>query len=201
MAARFSGVVRTKAGFFLGSYDENSRAFRVYRVAGQELDVVLEVTDIPPARGPSAELVRTAAGDALGIWVRGTGWFVHPLDLESQTVDAPYQVTPAQLSAMPEACESGAEGFVLSGAITPDPSADVPIGINARSFEGRFRVSATSVCLDALAAQGEAAATPAASRSAATSVAALRATGRPTVALTLTERKPLGRRMGLVCSN
>jgi hypothetical protein len=200
MAARFAGVVRTKAGFFLGSYDENSRAFRIYRVVGQELDVVLEVTDIPPARGPNAEVVRTAAGDALGIWVRGTGWFVHPLDLESRTVDAPYQVTPAQLSTIPEACESGAEGFVLSGAVTPDPYAEMPSGMSARGFEGRFRVSATSVCLDALAAQGEAGMT-ATPRSVATSVAALRATGRPTVALTLTERKPLGRRMGLVCSN
>jgi hypothetical protein len=125
---------------------------------------------------------------------------VHPIDLESRTVDAPYQVTPAQLSTIPGACESGAEGFVLSGPITPDPYAEVPIGMTARSFEGRFRVSATSVCLDALAAQGEAG-TTATPRSTVTSVAALRATGRPTVALTLTERKPLGRRMGLVCSN
>lgn len=200
MAARFSGVVKTKTGFFLGSYDENSRAFRIYRVAGQELDVALEVTDIPPARGANAEVVRSAAGDALGIWVRGLGWFVHPVDLESRTVDAPYQVTPAQLANVPATCESDAEGFVLSGAITPDPYAEVPAGISARGFEGRFRVSATSVCLDALAAQGEAG-TGAASKATSTTVAALRATGRPTVALTLTERKPLGRRLGLICSN
>ncbi len=199
MAARFSGVVKTKAGFFLGSYDENSRAFRLFRVAGQGLDVALEVTDIPPARGANAEVVRSAAGDALGIWVRGTGWFVHPVDLESRSVDAPYQVTPAQLANIPEACESSTEGFVLSGPITPDPYAELPAGMSARVFEGRFRVSATNVCVDALAAQGEAG-NPTA-KVTTTSMATLRATGRPTFALTLTDRKPLGRRTGLVCSN
>lgn len=200
MAARFSGVVKTKAGFFLGSYDENTRAFRIFRVAGQELEVALEVSDIPPTRGANAEVVRSAAGDALGIWVRGTGWFVHPVDLEASLVDAPYQLSPAQLASMPEACESSAEGFVLTGALGPDPYAEMPGGMSARGFEGRFRVSATGVCLEALAAQGEAGVAGGAKPSQHT-VASLRATGRPTVALTLTERKPLGRRVGLVCSN
>jgi hypothetical protein len=202
MAARFSGVVKTKAGVFLGSYDENTRAFRIFRVSGQDLDVALEVTDIPPARGANAEVVRSAGGDALGVWVRGTGWFVHPVDLENRSVDAPYQVTPLQLANMPEACEAGTEGFVLIGALGPDPYAEMPAGMSARGFEGRFRVSATTICLDALAAQGEAGTSTAARPTGAQpSVAALRATGRPTVALTLTERKPLGRRVGLVCSN
>jgi hypothetical protein len=201
MAARFSGVVKTKAGFFLGSYDENTRAFRIFRVAGQDLDVALEVTDIPPARGANAELVRSVAGDALGIWVRGTGWFVHPVDLENRLVDAPYQITPAQLANMPEACESGTEGFVLTGTLGPEPYAEMPAGMSARGFEGRFRVSATTICLEALAAQGEAGADGGMKAAVQPSVASLRATGRPTVALTLTERKPLGRRVGLVCSN
>jgi hypothetical protein len=200
MAARFSGVVKTKAGFFLGSYDENTRAFRIFRVAGQDLDVALEVTDIPTTRGANAEVVRSAAGDALGIWVRGTGWFVHPVDLEGRVVDAPYQVTPARLANMPAACESSTEGFVLTGALGPDPYAEMPPGMSARSFEGRFRVSATDVCIESLAAQGEAGAGGEA-RATHPTVASLRATGRPTVALTLTERKPLGRRFGLLCSN
>lgn len=196
MAARFSGFVKTKAGAFLGSYDDSTRAFRVYRVAGQDLDVVLEVPDIPPPRGVSAELVRSAAGDALGIWVRGTGWFVHPVDLESSTVDAPYQVTPAQLAGMPEPCSEGSEGFVVTSAPGPDPFvADLPAGTSARAFEGRFRVSALGVCIDELAAQGEAG--PAVTRT----ISTTRATGRPTVPVTVTERKPFGRRFGLRCSN
>ena len=199
VAARLSGFVKTKSGFYLGSYDETTRALRIYRVVGQDLDVVLEVSDIPPPRGANAELVRTAAGDALGIWIRGTGWFVHAVDLESRSVDAPYVVTPAQLSTLPQACAEGAEGFVLSGAITPDPHAELPVGMTARSFEGKFRVSATGLCIEALAAQGETGV--AQSSGGAPSAAALRATGRPTVTATLTERKPLGRRAGLVCSN
>ena len=196
MAMRLSGVVKTKAGVFIGSYDDSTRAFRIYRVVGQELEVALEVTDIPPPRGANAELVRSAAGDALAIWVRSTGWFVHPVDLDNGVVDSPYVVTPAQLSSMPPVCADGAEGFSLTGAISPDPGAQTPAGIGLRAFEGRFRVSALGVCIDVLAAQGDAPAT--AGKAGAT---ALRATGRPTVTATLTERKPLGRRVELRCSN
>lgn len=194
MAARFSGIVKTKAGIFIGSYDENARAFRVYRVSGQDLDVALEVSDVASPRGQGAELTRTAAGDALGIWSRGTGWFVHPLDLENGTVDAPYVVTPADLARMPEVCADGAEGFMVTGTFGPDPSADAG-GFSLRAFEGRFRVSSVGLCIDALAAQGEETSGPT------TSAAALRATGRPTVTATLTERKALGRRVELRCSN
>jgi hypothetical protein len=66
--------------------------------------------------------------------------------------------------------------------------------VTVRGVEGRFRVSALGVCLDALAAQGEAV-------KIGSSALALRATGRPTVVTTLTERKPRGRRVELRCSN
>ncbi|RYZ08221.1 MAG: hypothetical protein EOO73_09160 [Myxococcales bacterium] len=198
VASRLSGFVKTKSGYYLGSYDEGARALRVYRVAGQDLEVALEVTDIPPPRGASAELTRTASGDALGIWVRSTGWFVHPLDLETSTVDAPYVVTPAQLAVMPEPCAEGAEGFLVTGSIGLDPAAEAPPGFGMRSFEGRFRVSSLGVCIDALAAQGEAGSAKGAARAPSSSASA---TGRPTVMATLTERKPLGRRVELGCSN
>jgi hypothetical protein len=199
MGSRLSGVVKTKTGTFIGSYDDSTRLFRIYRVVGQDLQVALEVTDIPPPRGASAELVRSAAGDALAIWVRSTGWFVHPVELETGIVDAPYVVTPAQLAGMPPVCADGAEGFWLTSAISPDPGAEAPPGISMRGFEGRFRVSALGVCLDVLAAQGDAPAS--ATKAGASGAAALRATGRPTVNTTLTERKPLGRRVELRCSN
>ncbi|HVY30567.1 MAG TPA: hypothetical protein VHB79_28605 [Polyangiaceae bacterium] len=191
---RLSGVVRTKSGVYLGSYDETARSFRVYKLVGQDLDVVLETADIPPPRGANAELVRSAAGDGLAIWVRSTGWFIHPLDLDTGEVDAPYVVTPAQLARMPEPCASGSEGFLLTSSIGPDPYADAG-GVSLRGFEGRFRVSALGVCIDELAAQGEAGAAAKAVTTAA------RAAGRPTVVTTLTERKPLGRRAELLCSN
>jgi hypothetical protein len=200
MAMKLSGIVKTKAGVFMGSYDESTRAFRIYRVVGQDLEVALEATDIPPPRGASAELVRSAAGDALGIWVRSSGWFVHPVDLENGVVDAPYVVTPAQLSSMPAVCADGAEGFTLTGAISPDPAADATPGIGMRAFEGRFRVSSLGVCLDVLAAQGERAAAAGGAGASGAGATALRATGRPTVVTVMTERKPLGRRIELRCS-
>lgn len=195
VASRLAGVVKTKTGFFLGSYDEGSRAFRVYRVVGQDLELALEVTDIPPPRGASAELTRTASGDTLGIWIRAAGWFVHPVDLEAGLVEAPFIVTPAELATMPEPCADGAEGFLVTGAIGPDPAADAPPGVGLRGFEGRFRVSALGACIDALAAQGEG------GDAKVTTGTPERATGRPTVTATLTERKPLGRRVELRCSN
>jgi len=195
MNARFAGVVKTKAGVFLGSYDESTRAFRIYRVSGQDLDVALEVTDIPPTRGANAELTRSVAGDALGIWVRGTGWFIHPVDLENGTVDAPYVIAPSQLAALPEVCADGAEGFLLTGPVGLDPAIDAPAGFMLRGVEGRFRASALGICVDALAAQGEVAA------AALKTAPAPRATGRPTVIATLSERKALGRRIELRCSN
>jgi hypothetical protein len=200
LGARFSGIVKTKSGVFIGSYDESSRAFRVYRVVGQDLEVALEVTDIPPPRAATAELVRSAAGDALGIWVRSTGWFVHPVDLESGVVDSPYVVTPLQLSKLPPVCADGAEGFLLTGAVAPEPGAEPPAGMSLRGFEGRFRVSSLGLCVDVLAAQGEAP-SGALSGGGKAGLAALRATGRPTVITTMTERKPLGRRVELRCSN
>jgi hypothetical protein len=203
MAARFSGVVKTKSGFYLGSYDENTRAFRVYRVAGADLEVALEVTDIPPPRGANAELLRSAAGDALAIGVRGTSWFVHPLDLESASVDAPYQVTPAQLASMPEPCADGSEGFLMTTQPGPDPHAtELPGGMTARAFEGRFRVSALGICIDQLAAQGESGGLVGAGAiTGGRGVSPRVAAAQPTVPVTLTERKPLGRRVGLRCSN
>ena len=85
----------------------------------------------------------------------------------------------------------------------PDPyAADLPAGVTARSFEARFRVSALGICIDELAAQGgresgresehDRAGKPA---------AAPRSPGSPSVPVTLTERKPLGRRVGLRCTN
>lgn len=196
MTARLSGVVKTKAGVFLGSFDDGARTFRVYRVNGRDLDVALEVVDIPPPRGANAELTRTAAGDGLALWVRSTGWYVHPIDLETARVDAPYVVTPAELARLPEPCEPGAEGFLVSGAVSPDPVVGSLPGASVRGFEGRFRVSALGVCVDGLAAHGDfskASARPAAS--------AARAAGRPTVTATVTERRALGRRVELRCSN
>lgn len=203
LTPRLSGVVRTKAGVFLGSYDETARLFRVYKLVGQDLDVVLETADIPPPRGANAELVRSASGDGLAIWVRSTGWYVHPIDLETGEVDAPYVVSPAQLSRMPEPCAPATEGFLLAGAVAPDPYADA-LGMSLRAFEGRFRVSALGVCLDALAAQGDTGRSGGAGGAKGAPIAGsvvARATGRPTVAVTLTERKPLGRRTTLRCSN
>jgi hypothetical protein len=194
LGTKLSGIVRTKSGTYLGAYDESTRTFRIYRLAGQDLEVALEVTDIPPPRGGSAELVRTAAGDGLGIWIRSGSWYVHPVDLEDRSVDAPYVVSPAQLANMPPPCSEGSEGFFVTGSIGPDPAARAG-GFAMRAFEGRFRVSSLGVCVDALAAQGEA-----------PSAGTLRtspdkATGRPTVLTTLTERKPLGRRIELRCGN
>jgi hypothetical protein len=196
LGPRLAGVVKTKAGIFLGSFDEGSRTFRVYRVTGQDLEVALEVADIPPPRGANAELTRSAAGDALAIWVRSTGWYVHPIDLELRAVDAPYQVTPAELARMPEPCANGAEGFLVTGAVTPEPGVAMLAGMSLRGFEGRFRVSALGVCIDALAAQGETSKPTVASGN-----GPVHAAGRPTVTTTLTERKPLGRRVELTCSN
>jgi hypothetical protein len=207
IAARFSGVVKTKTGFFFGSYDENNRAFRVYRVAGQDLEVALEVTDIPPPRGASSELVRSASGDALGILVRGTGWYVHPVDLEGASVEAPYHITPAQLASMPAPCSAGAEGFLVTSGPGLDPYAtELPSGMTARSFEGRFRVSALGICIDELAAQGEGGPSPAARKLSTTGAGmgprdSRPHAGRPAVDVTVTERKPLGRRFSLSCSN
>ncbi len=192
MASRLSGVVKARGGFYVGSYDDNTKAFRVYHAVGQLLELVLEVADIPAARGGNAELVRSVSGDALAIWVRGTGWFVHPIDMETLAVEAPYVVTPPELAALPRLCEPAAEGFVVSGVVAPDPYAELSGGLSARAFEGRFRVSALGVCVDELAAQGERTATATATSS---------GLARATVSVTLSERKPLGRRLGLRCSN
>ncbi len=195
--ARIAGIVKAKSGFFIGSYDDASKAFRVYRAEGSELSVVLETADIPAQSGSNAELVRSVAGDALGIWVRGTGWFVHPIDLGDGSVGEPFFVGPRELSTLPPTCADSAEGFWLVGQPPVQPAVDAPLGVSSQAIEGRFRASALGICVDELAAQGEVSsrldpgATPAPPRGA----------GRATVPLTLSERKPGGRRFGFRCSN
>lgn len=197
--AQVSGVVKSGGTWYLGSYSD-PRHFRIYRIEGTQLDVVGEYRDIATHRALPATVVRSARGDSLAIWARGTSWFVYPIDAATGEVQAPVEVTPPELANMPRSCSSDEDGYALEGKLDLDPYADfvgAADGTSARSFEVRFLLTPSGLCVDAMAAQLDSAPPPRglSKRPLANAADA----GRPTVPLVVTDRRPGGRRWGFRC--
>ena len=147
----------------------------------------------------SATLIRDLRGEQLGIWVTGRGWHLFPIDSASHAVHSPLVQTPAELAAMPPVCGPDADGFLLTGTPSLEPSlrfTQSADGFAARRVEAQLLWSARGLCVRALAADTDtsiqAGAPSAAHR--------LAASSSDKVPLTVSERKPHGRRWGYVCS-
>ncbi|MET0789912.1 MAG: hypothetical protein ABW061_00195, partial [Polyangiaceae bacterium] len=145
----------------------------------------------------SANLVRSLRGDELGVWVANRGWYLFPIDPTSHTLGSPLYQSPADLAAIPAPCAADAEGFLLGGAPSLEPSLRFPAGaeeLTARRVDAQFLWSARGLCTRALAADTE----TQIKRTAVGSTASEKP--HSTVPLTVTERRPQGRRWGYVCA-
>lgn len=191
-----SGVVKLGATWYLG-IEAGTQEFRILKVEGDRASVLGEYPLHQLGRAPlRVGIVRNNRASALGLWARGKGFYVFPVDTEKGTTGAPLEVTPAALSRTPRACTSDDEGWVLKTAPS-DTGRDMlepnlAVGESrVGNIEVRLIVSATATCVSALAAQSE---------------TAVLTHGTPigaeknTVPLVLTERVSGGRRLGFRCS-
>lgn len=190
-----NSVAKLSDAWYAGSFNEN-RAFTLTRISGSRVDRLAEYPDAARDQG-SLALVRGAHADELAIWVIARGWYLFPLDPKTFAAQAPLYKSPAELAEMPPPCEPTADGFLLDGAPTLEPSLRFPKGFDelaAHHVEAQFVWSATGLCTRALAADTELTIKRGA-------LNAMPGAAPPnSVPLTLSERRPQGRRWGYACS-
>jgi len=190
-----TSVTKLGDAWYASSLNEN-RAFTLSRIANNRVERLAEYPDVTREQ-MSAELVRGVHGDALGIWVRARGWYLFPVDPETGEAGAPLSATPAELAKMPPACVADADGFLLTGAPSLEPTLTFPEleSLTARRVEAQLLWSARGLCTRALAAESE-------------GMPKRNATQPPhgdsknvsRVPLVISERRPEGRRYGFMCA-
>jgi hypothetical protein len=200
-----SSVAKLNDSWYLASFNEN-HALSVARVTGTRVERLAEYPDVAHDI-TSAVLVRGVNGGELGVWVASRGWYLYPIDPVRHSVGAPLYQSPADLAAIPPPCSPDAEGFLLGGSPSLEPSLRFPGGANgaeeliARRVEAQFLWSTRGVCTRGLAADTETQVKRTTSApNVTTSSAGSSERQRAGVPLTVTERRPQGRRWGFVCS-
>jgi hypothetical protein len=143
------------------------------------------------------QLVTNRRRSTLGLWTRGASWYVHPIDVEKREVDAPLELTPAQLSRLPRACSGDEDGWLLEGTLGVEPYVDFPKhrdSLATRNFEARLIASEGELCADSLAAQSD----EPVSKPVGSGQSPAGANKQP-VPLVLSDRHEQGRRWGFKC--
>ena len=192
-----SSVTKLGDAWYAAAFTE-TRAFSLSRIANSRIERLAEYPDL--AREPmSPILVRGVRGDALGIWVMARGWYLFPVDPETGVAGAPFYESPADLAKMPPTCAPDADGFLISGSPALEPSLSFSRAteeLTARHVEAEFLWSARGLCTRALAA--DTAVMVKRSPTASSSRGETKAGSK--VPLTLSERRPGGRRWGFLCA-
>ncbi len=187
-----SSVAKLSDAWYTASFNE-SHALSVARIVGSRVERLAEYPDLGRDIS-SASLVRGAHVDELGIWVMGRGWFLYPIDPTTHAVGSPLYQSPADLAVIPPPCADDGDGFLLTGGPSLEPNLRFSDELTGRRVEAQFLWSARGLCTRALAADTEARLTRT------SNVAAAPNKSRATVPLTVTERRPQGRRWGYVCA-
>ena len=190
-----SSVAKLSDGWYAASFNEN-HVFTLSRISGSHVERLAEYPDTAREQG-SISLVRGTHQDELGLWVIGRGWYLFPIDPKTFAVRSPLHENPADLATMPPPCGPDADGFLLSGAPSLEPSLRFakPDELSARRVEAQFIWSAGGLCTRALAADTDSIV----KRSSPNTPLVAREAGNG-VPLTVSERRPQGRRLGYVCS-
>jgi hypothetical protein len=154
-----AGAVKLGDQWYVGG---DGSSFRILRVEGEQMDLVgtYPLLGERQRRGMvSATLVRSRAGDALGIWVRSnklrgsqSRWYVYPVDVATGTVDQPLEIGPTELGTFPPACGESDDGWLLEGSPPLPPLVVLPGGeAHVWRLEARLLASPTGLCVEALA--------------------------------------------------
>jgi hypothetical protein len=202
-----SGAVKLGSTWYVGSYIQGS-SFRLFRIEAGKIFLVKEYTmsgGWRPNTTMTANLVRNARGDALGVWVelrrtRGysTRWFVFSIDPNGGDVLDTRAVEPPELANFPPACHDGADGWLLVGEPPVDPYVDYvqsAEGVRARRVEAKMLVQGDGLCVQSLSAESD---TPIPKQMAKSDMTVF-ARGHDLVPMVLEEPGRTGRRWGFRC--
>jgi hypothetical protein len=193
-----STVAKLNDAWYVAAFNEN-HAFTLSRISGGRVERLAEYPDTGRDIA-TATLVRGVHGEELAVWVAGASWYLFPIDPATRALQAPLWKNPSDLAQMPAPCAPDADGFLLTGSPSLEPSLRFAKGtpeLYAHRVEARFLWSARGLCTRALAAETD---TPI-KRGAVASVQAASANSpRALVPLTVSERRPLGRRWGYLCA-
>jgi hypothetical protein len=194
--AALAGVVKLGSGWYVGS--QSGGELKVLAIEGDRL---VKVFDFPSRAGErtstrAVKVVRNVRGDSLGIWIVATGWYVMPVDRDTGAVGEPLYVPPQALAAMPKACASEGDGYILEGEPPIPPYVEFSRGaepLRVRGVEARIVASSLGLCTAELAGLVEGA-TPKTLAGAAD-----RTSSVASVPMTLTDAGAGGRRRGFRC--
>lgn len=161
---RPAGAVKALGKWYLGA-TPGVRPLQVLALDGANLSLV----GTYPRYGDDAfvRVVRTARGDAVGIWVIGRGqlgtrgggdtWFIHPIDSTTGAAGEPLTVAAEVLARPPRPCEAQEDGWVLIHEVSPSigkvefvESSESP---SAGRLEARLVAGPNGLCIDSFAAQ------------------------------------------------
>jgi hypothetical protein len=137
---------------------EDPRTIRLFALEAGQARLVGQYSDVALGRSSQATLVRSARGDALGLWTRGNGWFVFPVDARTGSVGRALEIPARELARLPRTCAPDEQGYVLTGAVGIEPYVDFVDGadrVSSHGFEGRFIVSDQGVCVSALSSKSD----------------------------------------------
>jgi hypothetical protein len=154
-----SSVALAGGRFYAAALGEG-HALRLYRVEHGELELLGEFPDVL-GRSETPSLAPAARGEGVGLWVHDADYFLFPFDAASRRFDAPIVARASELAAMPAACSTGEDGYVVGDAVSLEPNVELAgAGVTAgNGIEVRLLVSPSHVCVDALSAplgaQGE----------------------------------------------
>jgi hypothetical protein len=190
-------AVRVGATFYVQT-QEDPRTIRIFALEAGQARLVGQYADVALGRSALPMLVRSARGDALGLWTRGNGWFVSPVDLRTGAVSRPIEVPARELAQLPRTCAPDEEGYLVTGPVGIEPYVDFVDGterVSSHGFEGRFIVSDHGICVNALASKSDGPIP----RNLKPEIKAARAPS-PSVPLVVSDRSEGGRRWAFRCS-
>ena len=151
-----SGAAVAGNRLYVGTLAEG-RAFRLYRVEQGALELVAEYPEAV-TRGEPPILAPATRGDGVGLWVRGSDFYLFPVDPDSGHIDAPLVARARDLSFMPVPCAPNEDGYVVADALSIEPSIRLyraeggESGSVNNGIEARIIVSPSRICVDGLAA-------------------------------------------------
>ena len=193
-----STAAKLNDAWYVAAFNE-AHAFTLSKVSAGRVERLAEYPDAGRDIA-SATLVRGVHGEELGVWVAGASWYLFPIDPATRALQAPLTKTPADLAQMPAPCAPDADGFLLTGSPSLEPSLRFAKGmpeLSVHRVEAQFLWSARGLCTRALAAETDASV----KRITATPVRpAMANSALALVPLTVSERRPLGRRWGYSCT-
>ena len=149
-----TSVARAGSRFYVAALAEG-RAFRLYRVEHGELAAVGEFPEVA-GRSEAPTLAPATQGEGVGLWVHDADYYLFPFDDDAQRFDAPIVTRARDLAAMPTACSTGEDGYVVGDALSLEPNVELlraGTGVaTGNGIEVRLIVSPSRICAESVSA-------------------------------------------------